>query len=173
MQNKDPRQRRARLKCSTSYFCLFPLDENELQCKPSSKKVKTSISLPQSSSHFAAILAKSLLRRHVTCTTLIQLPVRVASPVPSCVYVFYCIIHLIPTCADVHSDVSMSVKCSGGVGCSTYYNGTLAQVVSEALQATEGSSVRLQGVYTVMYMYKVGALEVVVAISEEVSHQHS
>ena len=86
VQNKDPRQRRARLKRSTSYFCLFSLDENELQCKPSSKEVKTFISLPQSSSHFAAILAKSLLRRHVTCTTLVQLPVRVASPVPSCVY---------------------------------------------------------------------------------------
>ena len=67
----------------------------------------------------------------------------------------------------------MSVKCSCGVCCSRYYNGTLAQVVSEVVQATEGSSVRLQGVYTVMYMYKVGALEVVVAISEEVSHQHS
>ena len=48
----------ARLKRSTSSFCLFPLDENELQCKPSSKEVKTSISLPQSSSHFAAILCK-------------------------------------------------------------------------------------------------------------------
>ena len=58
----------------------------------------------------------------------------------------------IATCADVHSDVPMSVKCSGGIGCSRY-NGTLAQVVSEALEATEGSSVRLQGVYTVMYIY--------------------
>lgn len=63
------------------------------------------------------------------------------------------IIHLIATCADVHSDVSMPVKCSGGVGCSRYYNGTLAQVVSEALETTESSSARLQGVYTVMYMY--------------------
>ena len=32
------------------------------------------------------LVQKSLLRRHVTCTTLVQLPARVASPVPSCVY---------------------------------------------------------------------------------------
>ena len=76
----------ARLKRSFSSVCLFPLDVNELQCKPSSKEAKTSIRLPYSPLHLATILAKSLLRSHVTCTTLVQLPVRIASPVSLCVY---------------------------------------------------------------------------------------
>ena len=36
--------------------------------------------------HVAAAAIFPLLTKHVTCTTLLQLPVRVASPVPSWVY---------------------------------------------------------------------------------------
>ena len=44
----------------------------------------------------AAAAIFPLLTKHVTCTTLWQLPVRIASPVPSCVYgVFGCHLHYI------------------------------------------------------------------------------
>ena len=47
-----------RLKKSTSFVCIFPLVENELQCNPVPKTSKTSISLLQSPLYIAAILSQ-------------------------------------------------------------------------------------------------------------------
>lgn len=50
-------------------------------------------------------------------------------------------------CTDVHSDVTFSVKCLGGDGCSRQGKMALLEVATEAFEMTEGTPVRLQGVY--------------------------
>ena len=53
-------------------------------------------------------------------------------------------------CADVHSDVTSSLKCLGGDGCGRQGKMALLEVATETFETTEGTPVRLQGVYAGM-----------------------
>ena len=61
------------------------------------------------------------------------------------------VIYVSTMCADLHSDVSTSVKCLGGDGCSAAHgNRALLKVVSETFEKTEASPISLQGVCVVI-----------------------